>query len=161
MFQLERHEKIVQLVNELNKISTKELAGRMGTSLVTIRADINELAERGLIIKGHGGAMSIHSGINLEVPYTHKAIRNLEAKNKIASLASTKIKDDDVIILDSGSTTLKIAERINRRGLTVITNDLNVGVALADKKKRIADVQRRRTYTIRLYRGGSRRDCVL
>ena len=124
----------MELVNKEHKVSTRELAERMGTSLVTIRADINELAERGLIIKGHGGALSTHSGINLEVPYTHKSVQNLEAKNQIATIALTQIQDDDVIILDSGSTTLKIAERVDRRGLTVITNDLKVGMALADKR---------------------------
>ena len=54
----ERRDQIVKVVAERGRVSTKELSDLMGTSVVTIRSDINELANRGVLVKTHGGALS-------------------------------------------------------------------------------------------------------
>lgn len=133
MFQIERQEKILSYINEKQKVSTKELSDVFEMSAVTIRSDINSLARRGLIIKSHGGALSIQSLMSLEIPSVRKFQQNVENKQQIAALAVEMIRDDDVIILDAGSTTLEIAQRIHSNHVTVITNDLKVSVALAEK----------------------------
>ena len=132
MFQIERQEKILQYINERQTVRTQELSELFEISPVTIRSDINDLARRGLIIKSHGGAMSVQKRINLEIPSVVRSQQNVEAKEEIASVAASLISDDDVIILDSGSTTLEVAKRITSRGVTVITNDIKIGVMLAD-----------------------------
>ena len=134
MFQIERQEKILLYINEKQKVSTRELSETFDVSAVTIRADINDLARRGLIIKSHGGALSVQSLISLEIPSVRKFQQNVEGKQEIAALAVELIRDDDVIILDSGSTTLKVAKRIRSSRVTVITNDLKVSVALAENE---------------------------
>ena len=133
MFQIERHEKILSYINKKKKVSTRELSEAFGMSVVTIRADINALADRGLIVKSHGGALSLQSLMSFEIPSAKKFQQNVESKQKIAALAVDLIHDDDVIILDAGSTTLEIAKRIHSKPVTVITNDLKVSVTLADK----------------------------
>ena len=133
MFQIERHEKILSYINKNKKVSTRELSEAFGMSVVTIRADINALADRGLIVKSHGGALSLQSLMSFEIPSAKKFQQNVESKQKIAALAVDLIHDDDVIILDAGSTTLEIAKRIHSKPVTVITNDLKVSVTLAEK----------------------------
>ncbi len=133
MFRIERQEKIVQYINEKQTVRTQELSEMFDMSPVTIRSDIDDLARRGLIIKNHGGAMSVQRRMNLEIPSVIRSQQNIEAKQEIAFIAADMIEDDDVIILDSGSTTLEIAKRIKSRGVTVITNDLKIGMTLADK----------------------------
>lgn len=134
MFQIERQEKILSYINEKQKVSTKELSDRFEMSAVTIRSDINDLARRGLIVKSHGGALSVQSLISLEIPSVRKFQQNVEGKQEIAALAVELIRDDDVIILDAGSTTLEVAKRIRSNHVTVITNDLKVSVALAENE---------------------------
>ena len=133
MFQIERQEKILQVINQRQTVRTQELCELFHMSPVTIRADINDLARRGLVIKNHGGAMSVQRRMNLEIPSGVRSQQNVESKQGIASLAVDLIEDDDVIILDSGSTTLEIARRIKSRGVTVITNDLKIALLLAEQ----------------------------
>ncbi len=134
MFQLERQEKILEVVNTRRTVRTKDLCEMFDTSPVTIRNDIHELALRGLLIKSHGGAMSMQDRINLEIPSGKKSHQNIELKRKIGRVASTFIEPNDLIILDSGSTTLEIAKQIKQKNVTVITNDIQIGMALAENR---------------------------
>ena len=131
LFQAERQEQILNYINENKKVRTKDLSRIFNTSMVTIRADLNELDEKGLIIKAHGGALAISDRLNLEIPFQSKSRHNMESKRRIAKQAVQLIAENDVIILDAGSTTLEIAKLIKGKKLTVITNDLKIGVTLA------------------------------
>ena len=131
MFQAERQERILEYINTNKKVRTKELSRIFNTSMVTIRADLNDLDEKGMIIKAHGGAMAISDRLNLEIPSQSKSRHNLDAKRAIARQAADLVKENDVVILDAGSTTLEIAKLIKNKAITVITNDLKIGVTLA------------------------------
>ncbi len=132
MFRIERQQKILSYIDEKQTAKTQELAKAFSTSLVTIRNDINDLAARGLIIKTHGGAMCRQRSSNTEIPFAIRFQENLSSKQAIASIAAEKIYDGDVILLDAGSTTLEIANRIKAKNVTVITNDLKIATTLAD-----------------------------
>ncbi|AGB18160.1 DeoR/GlpR family DNA-binding transcription regulator [Thermoanaerobacterium thermosaccharolyticum] len=133
IYQAERQKQILNYVNEKKKVTVKELSDFFGVSKVTIRRDLNELELRGLINKTHGGALSIDNGINIEIPYIKKAELYISEKKKIGMAAAQLIKNDEVIILDAGSTTLEIARHIEKKRITVITNDLKIAVELACK----------------------------
>ena len=133
MFLFERQEKILAYINEVSKVSVRELSELFNTSLVTIRSDIKSPAIRGLIIRTHGGALSTQRGTNSEIPSKIRATQNVSAKQIIAETAASFIEDDDIIILDSGSTTYEIAQRITSHNVTVITNDLKIGTLLAER----------------------------
>ncbi len=124
---------MLNFINEKQAVKTEELASAFKTSLVTIRNDINDLATRGLIIKTHGGAVCLQHSPNKEIPSFIRFQENIESKQAIASIAADMIDDGDVIMLDSGSTTFEIANRIKAKQVTVITNDLKIGVTLADR----------------------------
>ena len=132
MFRIERQEKVLNYINENKTVKTQELAKEFGASLVTIRNDINELANRGLIIKTHGGAVCCQHRSNMEIPSVIRFQENIVSKQAIAMLAADLIEDGDVIILDSGSTTLEIANRIKGKNITVITDDIKIGITLAE-----------------------------
>ncbi|ATW24875.1 DeoR/GlpR family DNA-binding transcription regulator [Candidatus Formimonas warabiya] len=131
MYQIERHERMLEYINEHKKATVDELSQYFGTSKVTIRSDINELAKQGLVIKTHGGVLSIADRLNFEIPYHSKFRLNIDAKAKIGTLAATMIKDNDVIILDAGSTTFEIIKKIKSKNITVITNDVKIGFEAA------------------------------
>jgi Transcriptional regulators of sugar metabolism len=135
MYQIERLEKILEYINTHKKAKISELSEIFNTSKVTIRNDINELAQKGLVVKTHGGVLSIQNRFSLEIPSTRKLELNIEAKRKIGAAAASLIKNDDIIILDAGSTTLEVARHIKKSNVTVITNDIKIGMEVANQPK--------------------------
>jgi len=128
----ERRREIRALIEEKGKVTTDQLAVRFNTSLVTIRGDLNALAETGQIVRTHGGALAHRDGE--EVPIEIKQSLRHAEKVRIAAAAVTMIQEGDTILLDSGSTTGEIAKQIRTlklHGINVITNALNVAVTLA------------------------------
>lgn len=134
MFQIERQEKILQYINKKKKANVKELSTMFDVSKVTIRRDLDELAEKGLVIKTHGGVMSITSKLSYEIPYSSKSEVNSEAKRKIGIMAAKLIDDGDIIILDAGSTTLEVAKSIRNDNITILTNDIKISMEVAHKR---------------------------
>ncbi|MDR2553208.1 MAG: DeoR/GlpR family DNA-binding transcription regulator, partial [Treponema sp.] len=133
MFQIERQEKILTYITESKKANTGELASIFAVSKVTIRRDIDMLAGQGLLIKTHGGAVSIKGTLLREIPFYVKAGVNADSKKAIGAAAARLIENGDIVILDSGSTTLEIAKHITKNDITVITNDIKVAMELTGK----------------------------
>lgn len=133
MFQIERQEQILEYINQTQKANTNELADKFNVSKATIRRDIDELATRGQLIKTHGGAIAVTKSLHAEIPYAYKAERNQSAKKNIGITAANYIEDGDIIILDSGSTTLEIAKNITQKNVTVVTDDIKIAMELAGK----------------------------
>ncbi|MHB8278367.1 MAG: DeoR/GlpR family DNA-binding transcription regulator [Candidatus Humimicrobiaceae bacterium] len=132
MFQEERVKKILDFINKETGANVTQLSKKFGVSKVTIRRDLDILVREGLIVKTHGGAIPIQEKLSYEIPYrTKSAISKIE-KQKIGREAAKLIKDNDIIILDSGSTTLEIAKRINQKNVTVVTNDINIALEIAN-----------------------------
>lgn len=131
--QIEKQKEILDYVNAKQKASIKELSKAAGLSLVTIRKYLQLLENKGLLVKTHGGVISKKSALNYEVPYSEKENVNLQEKKRIGAAAAKLICDGDVIILDSGSTTLQIAKAIINQDITVITNDIKIAYELSEK----------------------------
>jgi len=131
MFQEERVKKISDFINNETRASVVELSEKFGVSKVTIRRDLDILAGEKLIVKTHGGAIPMEEKLSYEIPYRTKSSLNKAEKQKIGREAATLIKDNDIIILDSGSTTLEIAKRITQKNVTVVTNDINIAMEIA------------------------------
>lgn len=134
MYQEERQKKILKYVNENKKISVKELSELLDTSVVTIRSDISKLQDKGLLIRSHGGVMANSYKIDDVIPSDVKFQKHKNEKKKIAAMATTFIEDGDIIIIDSGSTTLELAKKITQKNLTVFTNDLQIAIELSKRK---------------------------
>lgn len=131
MLRMERLERIVQLTEENEVVTIKDLIKEIGTSPATTRRDIDLLASEGRLIKTRGGAASAKRYASVEPPYKVKSVLNIEEKMRIASRAVEIIEDGDHISIDSGSTCLEFAKKLNSTmNLQVVTNDLLVALEI-------------------------------
>jgi DeoR/GlpR family transcriptional regulator of sugar metabolism len=130
----ERRTQILQIVRTEGRARVNELANRFSSSAVTIRNDLNELHQRGLVLRSHGGAV-LPDTVLRESPVHERLKTHAEEKRRIGAIAATLINDGETIILDSGTTTLEIARQIkNKQGLQVITNGVNIAAELLDAR---------------------------
>ena len=129
----ERRRHIVELVKKDGRATVDDLAKRFDISAVTIRGDLEALSRSGAITRSHGGAIPVAHAPQ-DTPLPVKETRHLPEKRRIGAAAAGMISDGETIILDSGSTTVEIARCIRQRkwrGLTVITNALNIALELS------------------------------
>lgn len=131
LFAEERHQKIVELLRQDNRITVCGLTKLLGVSEATIRRDLRQLAEKGLITRTHGGAI-LAEGTGFEPTMLEKEEQFRAEKERIGRLAASLVEDGDTIILDGGTTTVEIARNLkDHRNVTVITNAVNVCAELA------------------------------
>ncbi|MFC3034601.1 transcriptional repressor AgaR [Pseudoalteromonas fenneropenaei] len=127
---IERRHEIVQLIATKGKVTVPELAAHFSVSTVTIRSDLNELDQRGLIVRAHGGAMA-SSRLSKELSVNEKHDANQAVKQRLAVAVAKLIEDGESIILDSGTTTEEVAKSLaQHQNLVVMTNGLNVAQQL-------------------------------
>jgi DeoR family transcriptional regulator of aga operon len=129
----ERRRRIRELIEKNERATVEELARRFGVSAVTIRGDLDALAEAGVLVRSHGGALRRDDGLD-DIPIPVKETLRHPEKVRIAQAAVKLVQDGETILLDSGTTTAEIARQIKFRrfdSLTVITNALNVAMELA------------------------------
>jgi DeoR family glycerol-3-phosphate regulon repressor len=120
-----RRERIVEIVRRQGFAAIEALAQEFAVTPQTIRRDINALAQDGRLRRFHGGAGLPSSVENLA--YETRRVLNQEAKRRIARLVARHIPDDASLIINIGTTTEEVARALmEHRGLTVITNNLNV-----------------------------------
>lgn len=125
-----RQNRILGLLSEEGTIGISELARRMEVSVETIRRDVTVLAAHDEIIRMHG-AIGLPSVVR-EAPFERRMRENRPAKDAIASLAATTIRDGESIMLDTGTTTSILARALlHHRRLTVVTNSSDIARTLA------------------------------
>lgn len=105
----ERRERIVTLVNDYNGCSVEELAERTDCSEATVRRDLQQLADRNLLKRTHGGAMP---AVKRGQPYDNRRIQNREEKAAIGERGAREVHEGQIVIFDSGSTPLEVAKRV-------------------------------------------------
>ena len=135
MLPAERKAKIVEYVRQ-NRIATvAHLAKTFDVHEATIRRDLVEIEQEGLLKRTHGGVIA-ERWTHDEAPFSERSTTNLEQKVAIGKLAADLVEDGEHIIIDSGTTTLHIARHlVNRSNITVVTNDINVAAELRDAPK--------------------------
>ena len=123
---IDRRVKILDLINTNGQVSVKELNKRFNVSEVTIRNDLSHLEKKGLLIKTRGGGLKIQR-VGIDQQLNEKAKIYSKEKQAIGKKAAEIIKDNDTILLDSGTTTVEVARKLGKiNNLTVITNALNI-----------------------------------
>jgi len=131
MLTAERRRSIVQTLQREGRVEASELSKTFHVSEDTIRRDLRELAAAGELLRVHGGALP-RSPVG--VSFTVRQQQAPEAKATIAQAAIKLIRQDQVIILDGGTTPLQVAQHLPP-GLraTVITHSPPVALALAEQ----------------------------
>lgn len=124
-----RRQKILDLLSHHGELQASALAEKLGISEDTVRRDLIRLESTGMLRRVRGGAIP-----RTQVPLHHQERlgRTGASKSAIASMAVSLIRQDDVVGLDGGTTTLAIAQAIPP-GLrcTIVTNNLPAAMALS------------------------------
>jgi DeoR family transcriptional regulator, aga operon transcriptional repressor len=130
MRQSERVAAILERLSEDGSVGVVELATLLQVSAATIRRDLVLLEEQRLLARTHGGAVG--HGVLYELPLRYKGAHHHEEKRRIARAAAARVADGAAVGLTGGTTTTEVAHALlDRRGLTVVTNALNIASELA------------------------------
>ncbi len=130
MQKAERFQIILELLKEKQQLNTLGLSIRLDVSDDTIRRDLTELEEQGLLVKVHGGAISRSL---IPLPIQERLSIEQEAKVKLAKRAVCHIKRGQVIIMDGGSTNLEVARLLpDDLEVEVFTNSLPLATLLCN-----------------------------
>lgn len=131
MLPQERQSEIMKQLHEFKTVKISELCTALNVTRETIRKDLYDLEEKGLVRKVHGGA--ILNKANLETSYTNRKSTNENEKRSIAKRASEFVENGDTIYIDYGTTTLLFTREIlSKKDLTIITNSLPIANEIID-----------------------------
>jgi DeoR/GlpR family transcriptional regulator of sugar metabolism len=132
LYREERRREIVRSVMASGRVSVTELSARFSVSEVTVRGDLQALADANLLVRTHGGAVPAHTAAQF-LSLSLRRQEQVEEKRHIGLAAAELVADGDAIVLDSSSTALAVAQTLrSRRYLTVITNGLVIAQELLD-----------------------------
>ena len=134
----ERHSIILETVNARKSVTLGELCALLDTSESTVRRDLTALAEKGLLLKVHGGAISVTDSFSvIEHNVEEKSLLCVEEKSAIARFAASLIDDGDFVFIDAGTTTAKMIDYIPPKNVTFVTNAFIHAKKLAQKGFRV------------------------
>ncbi len=126
-----RRNQILQMLRKEGRITVAQLSKVLGATEVTIRNDLTELEQEGLLLRVQGGAI-LTQGQKTAAPGSAQ-IQRLAQKQAIAKGIADRIRDGDILFINSGTTTACVAEALRvRKNLKIVTNSIAVATALGD-----------------------------
>lgn len=120
-----RQLEIVEIAKVKGRVDVDDLALKFDVTKQTIRRDLNELCERGVLNRFHGGAVPPSGAVNV----AYEARRQLAPaeKSAIGHVAAALVPDGASILINIGTTTEQVAVALRQRqGMMIITNNINV-----------------------------------
>lgn len=127
MLAKQRQAVILEEVRRSGGVRVSDLTELLQVSDMTIRRDLDVLAESGLVEKVHGGATAFGERSTFEPGFEAKSFRERPEKEAIAELAATLVRPGSAIGLNAGTTTWALARRLGEvPNLTVVTNSIQV-----------------------------------
>ena len=126
----ERKKKILTALDDAGSLTVFELAEILDASPATIRRDLGDIADEGLLLRTHGGAMKMENPIL--TGFSEKSGVNNYVKERIAEKAASYVQDGDIIFLDCGSTVFQMCRFLKKKSIRVITNSLPILAELID-----------------------------
>ena len=131
MLTAQRKQFLTDKLRHDGRLVAREIAHVLNVSEDTIRRDLREMAREGLLQRVHGGALPRPKDTGKDF-FTRVGETN-DAKRQLAQLAAQRVEDGQIVLFDSGSTTLQIAQSLPRAiRLTVVTTSPMIAIALAD-----------------------------
>ena len=132
MYNLERQEQIMQLLEKSKSISVTKLAQLLYVSQPTVRRDLSILEQQGKVQRTHGGVV-LRKMSDAEIPLMFREDQNNASKKIIAERAAKFIHDGDVIFLDASSTVSYLIPHLKKfNDLIVITNSPKTSIRLGE-----------------------------
>ena len=128
----DRQEKIYHILSKQGNVSVEQLKREIFASEATIRRDLTQMEQEGLLLRTWGGAVSVKNK-NSDPPLFVRSNANVNAKNAIAKIAAGFLENNMTLFLASGTTVAKFAKVLHKyENLTVITNGLDTVAALSN-----------------------------
>lgn len=128
----ERRKHIIQLLDSKGKVKVSKLATEFNVSGETIRRDLDELEKKNVLKKVYGGAVKV-SFNGVEPIHEVRQVINLDKKKEIGKKAAELVNDNEVIVIDVGTTTMQmIPHLMGKKNLTILSNSF-VGINLLIK----------------------------
>ena len=125
-----RRAKILEYLDQIGGCRIEHLVERFNVSGMTIRRDLHDLAAAGKVIRTHGGATAA-TRVSFDFQFLRRTLEHAAEKEEIARVAASMVQPGDTVMLDSGTTTLAISNRLKAiEGLCVITTSLPIASAL-------------------------------
>ena len=136
MLQLERQQDILRLLSEQKSMTVKELCAALYASPATIRRDLADMERAGQLRRSFGGAVLTENYPD-QMPLAVRACDHIAEKKRICAKAVQWIQPGETIFIDASSTTYFLIPHLREiPELTVITNNPNVNIALAQHNVR-------------------------
>lgn len=133
MYATERQQQILELARRDGRVEVKDLAESFDVTTETVRRDLTVLERRGLVRRTHGGAIPVER-LGFEPAVSDREGRMAGQKERIAKAALDEVPDGGAVLLDAGTTTVRLAELLpTDRELTVVTHALPVATVLATR----------------------------
>lgn len=121
----ERQRRILDALRGDGGVTVEGLVQLLGVSESTVRRDLEQLSEKGLLSRTHGGAVPPAFSTAFESSYIEKKMQYPEEKERIGAEAAKRVADGETLILDSGSTTFEVGRHLaSIKRLKIITYDL-------------------------------------
>ena len=127
----ERQNEILQVLKSNKKAEVTELSKLLFVSEATIRRDLAELQNMGLVERSHGGAILPENSEEISIFFRME--KNASQKERVATKALPHIPPFKSVFIDSSSTAFALAERMELAGKTVVTNNLQTAIQLSKK----------------------------
>ncbi|RAP73458.1 DeoR/GlpR family DNA-binding transcription regulator [Paenibacillus montanisoli] len=132
-----RHIEIIEALKKKPFMTIEELCLELDVSPATVRRDLSQLEDTGVVLRINGGAIYNHQADGAHPPAQLPADPYINEKIRIAKAAAEVVKDGDTIFMDAGSTNQHIAEHLgNKERITVITNSLEIAHKLHNLKNK-------------------------
>ena len=130
MLSLDRRRRLLQHLRQNGSGNVTELAGALGVSPSTVRRDLREMDERGLINRVHGGASLLDA--DLEPVLSSREAEQSEQKRRIGLAAAEFVRPGATVLITGGTTTEAMLPFLaGKQNLTVLTNGLAIAYHLA------------------------------
>ena len=128
----ERNDKILDYLKANKQAKVSELSRMLFVSETTVRRTLDELQSLGLVERTHGGAV-LHENAD-EISVFVRVNKNAKEKERVATVALSYLPEFGTLFLDSSTTALALAVRLNLSHKTVVTNNLQAAILLSGRK---------------------------
>jgi len=133
MYAEERQQHILDRARDAGRVEVNTLAEVLDVTPETVRRDLTILERHGVLRRVHGGAIPIER-LGFEPGLEARAERLVDEKERIAKAALPHLPDEGTVLIDAGTTTLRLAEQLpHDRDLTVVTNSLPIATLVAQR----------------------------
>lgn len=131
MYAEERQQRILDSARAAGRVEVSTLAEALDVTPETVRRDLTILQRHGVLRRVHGGAIPVER-LGFEPGVEIRSELFVAEKERIAKAALAHLPDEGTVLLDAGTTTLRLAERLPRdRELTIVTNSLGIASLVA------------------------------